>query len=222
MKNKISKSVEEIKTEPSDQQLFDDKPKETQKATKTKARRKQEEMITDSEKSAISQQTVEKSSKKVLKKKSVRKQIDVAPTEVEQKEEPILKQKKGLKRNLKTEAQLLDGAVISRRIGRSCTIEKEKNIMPEKKKPTVKGSEERANKRKNSNAENVEESEPVKEVQKNKPIKKNTKMNIKLKKNAHKEVSDESEPVKKKAKAEKPTVGKRGKVVKKTSVMRKK
>ena len=38
MKNKISKSVEEIKTEPSDQQLFDDKPKETHKATKTKAR----------------------------------------------------------------------------------------------------------------------------------------------------------------------------------------
>ena len=94
--------------------------------------------------------------------------------------------------------------------------------MPEKKKPTEKGSEERVNKRKNSNAENVEESEPVKEVQKNKPIKKKTKMTVKLKKNAIKEVSDESEPVKKKAKAEKPTVGKRGKVVKKTSVMRKK
>ena len=58
MKNKISTSIEEIKTEPSDQQLFEDKPKETQKATKTKARRKQEAMITDSEKSDISKKVL--------------------------------------------------------------------------------------------------------------------------------------------------------------------
>ena len=62
-----------------------------------------------------------------------------------------------------------------------------------------------------SNAEIVDE--PVKEVQKPIPvnINKKTKVAEKLeKKSQREEVTDESEPLKKKAKAEKPTEGKRG------------
>ena len=174
-------------------------------------------MVQESEKA---QETVEKPSipKNVAKKKIIRKQIDV-----EQSEDPVPKKKKGLKRNVRIEAELLDGAIVSRRKARSCTADK----IPEKKKSTEriseKGSVERVSKRKNSNAEIVDE--PVKEVQKPKPvnINKKTKVAEKLKKKSQREVvSDESEPVKKKAKAEKPTEGKKGKVVKKTLVPRKK
>merc|ERR1740123_1001302 len=177
LKKKKSTAVEETKTDASEKQMKDEETKVKGKVSKNKAKSKQEEVVPESEKAPETEEKPIRISKKVVKKKIVRKQINV-----EQKEDPVPKMKKGLKRNVKTEADLLDGAIASRRKARSCTTDK----IPEKKKSTdrssEKGSVERVTKRKNSNAEKVDE--PVKEVQKPIPvnINKKTKVAEKLKK----------------------------------------